>query len=133
MKLCFWIAADRNGNSMPELVNFNHHNAFKLNVPSTLVPPKQRDKSTKFTVPFYHVNIGKSCYLPYQGIKAWNPDIHENLKTLASYILFWWRYIYWNTAGNIFHFDSYSILREMYKRNHIFLFFEDIWDKISRY
>ena len=68
---------------------FKHHNAFKLNVSLTLVLPKERDKSTRFTLPFYHLNIGKSCYLRYQGIKAWDKDIPENLESLASYILFW--------------------------------------------
>ena len=63
----------------------NHHNAFNLNVSLTLVLPKQRNKSTKFTLPFYHSNIGKSCYLRYQCIKALDTGISENLKTLASY------------------------------------------------
>ena len=31
--------------------------------------------------------------------------------------------IYWNPTGNILHFDRYSILKEMYKRNHVFLCF----------
>ena len=89
MKLCFRIATNRTENSCGNRSIFNHHNAFKINVSSILVLPKQRDKSTKFTLPFYHSNIGKSCYLCYQGIKAWDTDISENLKTLASYIFFW--------------------------------------------
>ena len=113
---------------MWKLVSFNDHNAFRLNVSSTLVLPKQRDRSTKFNVPFCHSNKGKSCYFRYQRIRACNTDIPENLKTLASYILFWGRYIYWKPTCNIIYFNSYSILREMYKKTY-FLFFQDIWDK----
>ena len=113
---------------MWKLVSFNDHNAFRLNVSSTLVLPKQRDRSTKFNVPFCHLNKGKSCYFRYQRIRACNTDIPENLKTLASYILFWGRYIYWKPTSNIIYFNSYSILRGMYKKTY-FLFFQDIWDK----
>ena len=114
MKLCFWIATERNEKFMRELIN----------VSSTLVLPKQRDKSTKSTLPFYHWNIGKSCYLPHPRIKAWNTDFPENLKTLACYILFWSRYIDWKPTSNILYFNSSIILKEMCKRNHSFLFFK---------
>ena len=66
---------------MWKLVSFNDHNAFRLNVSSTLVLPKQRDRSTKFNVPFCHSNKGKSCYFHYQRIRACNTDIPENLKS----------------------------------------------------
>ena len=76
----------------------------QVNVSSTLVLPKQRDKNTRSTLPFYHLNIGKNCYLRHPGIKAWNTDFPENLETLACYILFWARYIDWKSASNIFYF-----------------------------
>ena len=110
---------------MWQLVNFNDHNAFRLNVSSTLVLPKQRDKSTKFTIPFCHLNKGKSCYFRSQRIRACNTDIPENLKTLASFILFCGRYFYWKPTSNILDFNSYSILRGMYKKTY-FLYFQDI-------
>ena len=91
---------------------------------STLVLPKLRDKNTKFTLPFYHWNIRKSCYLHNPGIKTWNTDLPEDLKTLACYILFWWRYINWNPTSNIRYFNSYSILKGMCKRKHSFWFFK---------
>ena len=118
-----WIATARNVKFMRcNWPIFNHHNAFEVNVSSALVLSKQINKSTKFTFPFYHSNIGKTCYLRYQTIKTWNTDISENQKTLTSYILFWWRYIYWKCAINILFLNSYSIQRGMYKRNHIFCF-----------
>ena len=88
MKFVFEFQPLETQNSCGNWSMFNHHNAFELNVSSDLVLPKERNKSTKFTFPFYCSNIGKSSYLCYQGIKAWNTDISENLKTLASYILF---------------------------------------------
>ena len=123
MKLCFWIATERNEKFMGELVN----------VSSTLVLPKQRDKSTKSTLPFYHWNIDKSSYLRHPGIKPWNIDFPENLKTLASYILFLSRHIDWKPTSNMLYFNSYIILKGMCKRNHSFLIFENIWDKIAKY
>ena len=132
MKVCFWIATARNVKFMRcNWPIFNHHNALELNVSSALVLPKQRNKSTKSTFPFYHSNIGKSCYLRYQVIKTWNTDISENRKTLTSYILSWWRYIYWKCTINILFFNSYNILRGMYKRSHIFCFFKIYNIKIS--
>ena len=95
-----------------------------VNVSSTLVLPKQKDKCPKSTVPFYHWNIGKSGYLRHPGIKAWNIDFPENLKTLASYILFLSRYIDWKPTSNILYFNSYIILKGMCKRNHSFWFFK---------
>ena len=90
MKVCFSIATARNVKLMRcNWPAFNHHNAFEVNVSSALLLPKQINKSTKFTFPFYHSNIGKTRYLRNQAIKTWNTDISENQKTLTSYILFW--------------------------------------------
>ena len=119
----FWIATARNEKFMRfNWLILNHHNAFELNVFSALVLPKQRNKSTKFIFQFYHSNIGKSCYLRYQVIKTWNTDISENRKILTSYILFWWRCIYWKCTIDILFFNSYNVLRGIIKGTIFFVF-----------
>ena len=115
MNFCCWIVTERNEKFMREQVN----------VSSTLVLTKQRDKNTRSILPFYHWNIGKNCYLCHPGTKAWNTDIPGNLKTLACYIFFLARYIDWRPTSKIFYVNIYIILKGMMcKRNHSFLFFK---------
>ena len=69
---------------MWQLVNFNDHNAFRLNVSSTLVLPKQRDKSTKFNVPVCHYIKVKAAI---SAIKESELAIQTFLKILKPWLV----------------------------------------------